>query len=100
MERNVKSSSQEKQQSIKIQSPHEVFLKDRNQLKMTGIVEVISATSNAINCKTENGPLVISGHDLRVNLLDIESKVVEVVGDIDDLKYVANKKSFLQRVFK
>lgn len=80
--------------------PHEINLKDRNILKMTGIIEVVSATPSTITTKTEYGGLLILGSDLRVNLLDIESKVVEIVGDINELKYQNHKKSFLQRLFK
>ncbi len=99
MEKNQNSKNQEKGAS-QPQNPHEMIMKDRNQLKMTGVIEVISATSNLINTKTECGPLTILGHDLRVNLLDIESKIVEIIGEINEIKYIANKKSFFQKVFK
>ena len=52
----------------------------RKSLKITGVNEVISATTTEIIAKTECGPLNISGSGLRVKSLLIAEKILEAEG--------------------
>lgn len=79
--------------------PNDIYLKDRKELNLTGVVEVRSATPTHIAAQTELGPLNILGCDLRIILLDEDSKMVQIVGEISEIKYT-QKKSLFQRIFK
>lgn len=79
--------------------PNDIYIKDRREINLTGVIEVRSATPTQIVTKTELGPLNISGSDLRIISLDEESKTVQIVGEVSEIKYT-QKKSIFQRIFK
>lgn len=79
---------------------HDIILKDRKDLKLSGIQEVLSVTTNAINLQTNGGPLAISGSNLKIKNLSQDQKEVEIEGEIDEIKYCKRKRKFFEKVFK
>ena len=79
--------------------PNEINIVDRKNINLTGVKEVISATTSQVLIKTELGPIQITGSDLKITSLNEETSTVQITGELQELKYT-NKKSLLQRMFK
>lgn len=77
-----------------------VTITDRTSIVLTGVEKVDTATETNISAMVAGSNLVISGSKLFVQKLDIENHLLEVVGNIDGLKYVGKKIPLLKRVFK
>lgn len=80
--------------------PHDIELKSRKNLHITGVIEVVSVTSTNITLKTNGGPLVIVGIDLKIKNLSQDQKEVSIDGEIDEIKYSKKKKKLFEKVFK
>lgn len=80
--------------------PHDIELKNKKLLKISGVKEVVMATSSNINLQTYGGPLNINGADLKIKNLNEVEKKIEIEGSIFELKYADKKKKFLNKVFK
>ena len=96
MEVKMENTSKQKTES----SPNHIELIDRKMLKATGVTEAISATETQILLKTDFGPLLITGSALHVENLNKTEKVVELTGEINEVKYTKSKKNFFQKLFK
>lgn len=82
---------------------HKLLCLNRNELSVTGVSKVNSATEKQINLVINNEQLIIFGMNLHVNKLDIEQGIVEIVGTVDSIKYSksnAIKEGFFKRIFK
>ncbi len=79
---------------------HKLELNARKNLKITGVIEVISATPTEIVTKTDCGPLSITGQNLKVKNLLIAEKILEAEGEIGKIEYSKSKKSFFSKILK
>ena len=79
---------------------HKLELNARRNLKITGINEVISATTGEIIAKSECGPLTVCGQNLKVKNLLINEKILEVEGEIYKIEYTKPKKNFFSKILK
>lgn len=79
---------------------HKLELNARRNLKITGVTEVISATASDIHTKTECGPLVVTGQNLKVKNLLIAEKILEIEGEIVKIEYSKAKKGFFSKIIK
>ena len=70
-----------------IQLPHELSLKERRELTMTGVTEVVSFEEHAVVLRTALGTLIIQGRDLQLKTLSLEGGQVAVEGSISALIY-------------
>ena len=77
-----------KQQTVK--KPHNLTLEDRKKLAVSGVEDVESFDEREIVMRTTGGTLVISGEDLSVSRLSVETGDVSVQGLIDSLCYEDN----------
>lgn len=87
-------------QTKTLPADHKLELNSRKDLKMTGILEVVSATATEIYAKTECGPIIVTGNNLKVKSLLIDERILEVDGEITKIEYTKGKKNFLQKLFK
>ena len=69
------------------QLPHELSLKERRELTMTGVTEVVSFEEHAVVLRTALGTLIIQGRDLQLKTLSLEGGQVAVEGSISALIY-------------
>ncbi|MBR4989909.1 MAG: sporulation protein YabP [Oscillospiraceae bacterium] len=69
------------------QLPHELSLKERRELTMTGVTEVVSFEEHAVVLRTAQGTLIIQGRDLQLKTLSLEGGQVAVEGSISALIY-------------
>lgn len=70
-----------------LQIPHDLTLKDRKNLTMTGATEVISFDDTAVILQTELGQLTVHGQNLQLKTLAPEGGQVTVAGKISALIY-------------
>ena len=74
---------------INIQMSHEISLKSRKRMSISGVREVISFDENAVNLRTVCGDLAIEGEGLHIGVLDTERGVVSLEGDsVDGMWYL------------
>ena len=83
------------------QHPHNLTLKERKLLTMTGVTEVISFEESAVSLRTELGDLTVQGRDLQLKTLSVEGGQVEVFGNISSLNYEEPRQEggWLRRLF-
>ena len=85
---------------------HNVIMSERENISVTGVIDVISFDEETIIAETEVGALILKGTDLHVNGLSLEKGELEIDGHIDSLTYEdqsnygKNKASFLSKIFK
>ena len=70
-----------------IQLPHELSLKERRELTMTGVTEVVSFEENLVVLRTGLGMLNIHGRDLKLKNLSLDGGQVAVEGQIAAMIY-------------
>lgn len=67
--------------------PHELRLKDRGALTMTGVSEVVSFDEGAVVLRTSLGMLIVQGRELHLKTLSPEGGQVEIEGTVTALSY-------------
>lgn len=72
---------------------HNVYLKDRKHVELTGVKNIESFDSLEFLIETSLGFLNITGTDLALIRLDQEKCEVSIKGNIDSISYVSNKKA-------
>ena len=80
--------------------PHEIILNNRSLLKITGIIEVITATPVTILLKSSAGEIIINGESLKIQNLNNQDKTIEIQGIINEIKYNKKQKKLLEKIFK
>lgn len=83
------------------QMPHSLQLRERRQLTMTGVSEVVSFEDSAVVLQTALGTLVVHGQQLQLKTLTQEGGQVAVEGAISALIYEEPRGSgsWWQRLF-
>ena len=85
---------------------HTVKMERRENINVTGVLDVISFDEESIVVDTEQGILILKGSNLHVNKLSLEHGELEVDGEITSLTYEEshsygkNKPMFLSKLFK
>jgi len=79
---------------------HKIICDARKTLQLTGVEKVESSNEVQIVCIVMNSPLVITGKNMHVKKLDVEQGQVEIEGNIDSIKYQAERQNFFKRIFK
>ena len=67
--------------------PHELRLRERGQLSMTGVTEVVSFADTAVVLQTSLGMLTVPGEGLQLKTLSLEGGQVAVDGHVSALVY-------------
>jgi len=85
-------------------SRHSLHLDKRENLVVTGMLEMISFDTETVTGETEMGIIVIKGANLHVGRINLESGELVVKGQIDSITYNnpsgEKAKSLLGRLFK
>ena len=84
---------------------HDVAIKGRKHIDITGVREVISFDDVSIVMSTEGGDMTVEGSELKIGVLDTERGIVSVEGRINALFYdedngPSEKKRFFGRLFR
>ncbi len=83
--------------------PHNIILKDRKNLTVTGVTDVDSFDESVITAYTDMGELTIKGSELKINKLSTETGELFVDGNISSLSYTDNaprNTSFFGKIFR
>ena len=83
---------------------HNVVLKDRKVLELTGVKQIDSFDASEFLLETAQGWMIVQGKDLTLGKLDTERGDVIIRGLIESMSYVSNKKgskdSMMHKIFK
>lgn len=66
---------------------HDLTLKGRQKLTMTGVTEVVSFDESAVELHTELGTLLVQGQNLQLKTLSADGGQVAVEGKVSLLQY-------------
>ena len=83
--------------------PHRLSLEDRKKLTVSGVEEVESFDEGEIVMRTSLGTLTVSGEDLSVSRLSVETGDVDIQGRILGLEYeeeTGGRRGLLGRLFR
>lgn len=79
--------------------PHCLTLRERRELTMTGVAEVVSFEETAVVLHTALGTLTVQGSGLQLKTLSLEGGQVAVDGDISALIYEEPRLGGWRRLF-
>ena len=79
--------------NIKPKNEHKITLINRNEMALTGVIEVLSFTDTEISLKTSCGNLLLRGNSLNIGRLNTDTGELNVTGCITILKYSKGKDS-------
>ena len=71
--------------------PHDLILEGRSKLTVTGVKRVLRCDADSAAMETGKGVLHLTGAELNVTSLDLESGEVRLTGRIDALEYTAER---------
>ena len=71
----------------------------RKNIHIEGIVEIISSSDSNIIIKLKDEVLVISGENIHISKLDVNTGILEAEGNFNNIKYGKSHNIF-KRVFK
>lgn len=87
----------------KIILPHNVIMKDRSELTLSGVTDVDSFDETTVIAYTDYGELTISGTGLHISSLNIDKGELSIDGRIASLTYIDQqpvKGGFFSKVFR
>ena len=70
---------------------HEVNIKSREEIRLSGVREVLSFDVAYLVLDTVQGEVTIEGESMRMETFDTDSGIVELKGRIDSLVYSTEK---------
>src|SRR6476619_2216224 len=84
---------------------HDVIMKERRLLDITGVKQVESFDNEEFLLETVMGFLAIKGENLQMKNLDVEKGIVSIKGKIFDLVYIdehngEKAKGFFSKLFR
>ena len=82
--------------------PHNVSLRDRTQMQISGVTEVVSFDESGVVLRTSRGMMTIDGEGLHVSALDIDRGEIMLDGTVNGLRYYGDgseRSGFLARLF-
>ena len=80
-----------------------VFMENREKIKITGVSDVISFDDNFVEAETELGNMLIRGEKLKIEKLNLDEKELSLNGYIFSCEYAEVKKTgknIFTRMFK
>lgn len=79
---------------------HEVSSKNRESVKICGVIDVDSFDEYGVVMRTSMGGLSVEGENIRISLLDIDSGRIEIEGRIDGVLYFDENKAVKKGLFQ
>lgn len=85
------------------QGKHAIVLKDRKEMRIDGVSQVVSFDEHCIMLKTQCGDMAIEGTDLMIAVLEIDAGIVVLTGTVSGVYYSetqnTQKRSLLKKLF-
>ncbi len=86
-----------------VKEKHSVTLRDRKDMRIDGVSEVVSFDEHYILLKTQCGDMAIEGNDLKIAVLEIDAGIVVLSGTVSGVYYSdpqnKEKRSFVKKLF-
>lgn len=81
---------------------NKISLIDRKDLTISGIKKAVILSETSIALELENSLLQVSGKNMEVKKLDVESGILVVDGQVDSIKFSSQKEKtgLFKRIFK
>ncbi len=79
---------------------HDMVLKNRENMTLSGVSEVVSFTDEQIMLKTACGDLMIRGSALNIGRLNTDTGELAVSGMVTQIKYSKNKGGVFEGLFR
>jgi len=79
---------------------HAFNMTDRKKAALTGVNKVESSNAAEIVLTTCLGRLIVTGSELKIDRFDVSVGELALSGNIDAVKYAAQKQPFIKRIFK
>lgn len=85
---------------------HSISLVDRENLYITGVLDVISFDEELVIAETEKGVILVRGEDLHVSKLNLDNNELNIQGYVhginyeDEINYGKNKQNLFLKIFK
>jgi len=76
-----------KQNSSKLLGYHQIIMKERKLMDISGIIKLLSFDSELFTIETTMGILSVKGNDLELKNLDLETGELSIVGYIIGYEY-------------
>lgn len=73
---------------------------NRCTLHLSGVEKVYGANPTKIIMRTCGTNMCVCGNNLEIDKLDTDTGNITILGQVDDIRYTAQKKSILKRIFK
>ncbi|CAH1225757.1 MULTISPECIES: sporulation protein YabP [Paenibacillus] len=90
---------------VKVNKQHDLHMRSRKQLELTGVQNVESFDSEEFLLRTELGHLTIRGNHLHIKNLSLENGILSLEGNVHSLIYLdpgsqGKNKGILGKLFK
>ena len=83
---------------------HKIFIESRSNVEVNGVTDIGAYNDEEIELDTVDGLMIISGSDLNITKLDVETGICKLSGRIDSIYYTDknenNNRSLFKRIFK
>ena len=82
---------------------HNITLKDRSKLVISGVEHIHSFNDKKVEIRTCAGEMSIEGENLDMDKLSLDENVISIEGTINSIVYSKERKpqeSFIKRLFK
>ncbi len=79
---------------------HKLICENQKSLSLTGVEKTDNATPTQFCCVVNGKRLCILGKNLTVKKIDVSEGIVELDGDIAEIKYQEEKTPLLKRLFR
>ncbi len=85
---------------------HNIFINDRKDIKVSGVLDVISFDEEMVVVETTLGIMILKGKSFHIKRLDLNNKELEIDGEITNLMYEEKDTyskisgGFLSKIFK
>ncbi len=77
-----------------------ITLTNRQTLNILGVTKVSGVSPSEVMLEIEGDRLLITGEGMEVQTLDVENKVLTILGKINSMKFLGAKVPLLKRIFK
>ncbi len=84
---------------------HKIVALDRKKITITAVEDVENFDEEKVTVICDIGTVIVSGGDFKINKLNVDDGILEINGEIDEIKYTDTVKNnsdsgFFSRLFK
>lgn len=77
-----------------------ITLTNRQTLNILGVSKVNGVSPTEVMLEIEGDRLLVTGEGMEVQTLDVENKVLTILGKINSMKFLGAKVPLLKRIFR